>query len=62
MKIEHTKEGQQWWFYLTVLVAPLGVVLLGALRLRLRRAPSPGASAPRRADGADGADKSGGAA
>lgn len=59
VKIEHTKEGQQWWFYLTVLVAPLGVVLLGALRLRLRRAPSPGASATRRADEAD---KSGGAA
>lgn len=37
VKIEHTKEGQQWWFYLTVLVVPLGVVLLGALRLRLRR-------------------------
>jgi hypothetical protein len=37
VKIEHTKEGQQWWFYLTVLVVPLGVVVLGALRLRLRR-------------------------
>lgn len=39
VKIEHTKEGQQWWFYLTVLVVPLSVVLLGALRLRLRRRP-----------------------
>jgi hypothetical protein len=37
VKIEHTKEGQQWWFYLSVLVVPLGVVLLGAVRLRLRR-------------------------
>lgn len=36
VKIEHTKEGQQWWFYLTVLVVPLGVILLGAVRLRLR--------------------------
>jgi hypothetical protein len=44
VKIEHTKEGQQWWFYLTVLVVPLGVVLLGAMRLRLRRAPSPSAA------------------
>ena len=42
VKIEHTKEGQQWWFYLTVLVVPLSVVLLGALRLRLRhRGPRP---------------------
>ena len=39
VKIEHTKEGQQWWFYLTVLVIPLSVVLLGAIRLRLRRTP-----------------------
>jgi len=37
VKIEHTKEGQQWWFYLSVLVVPLGVFALGALRLRLRR-------------------------
>jgi hypothetical protein len=37
VKIEHTREGQQWWFYLSVLVIPLGVVLLGALRSRLRR-------------------------
>ena len=36
VKIEHTQEGQQWWFYLTVLVVPLGVILLGAFRLRLR--------------------------
>jgi len=38
VKIEQIKEGQQWWFYLTVLVVPLSVVLLGAVRLRLRRA------------------------
>lgn len=37
VKIEHTREGQQWWFYLSVLVVPLGVVLLGAIRIRLRR-------------------------
>lgn len=37
VKIEHTKEGQQWWFYLSVLVIPLSVLLLGAIRLRLRR-------------------------
>lgn len=37
VKIEHTKEDQQWWFYLTVLVVPLGVILLGATRIRLRR-------------------------
>ncbi|MEM7154242.1 MAG: Gldg family protein [Myxococcota bacterium] len=37
IKIEHTKEDQQWWFYLTVLVVPLGVIVLGALRIRLRR-------------------------
>jgi ABC-type uncharacterized transport system len=41
VKIEHTKEGQQWWFYLSVLVVPLSVVLLGALRIRLRRKPGP---------------------
>ncbi|MCX4246977.1 Gldg family protein [Paraliomyxa miuraensis] len=40
VKIEHTKEGQQWWFYLTVLVVPLSVVLLGAARLRWRRRSS----------------------
>ncbi|MCH9684457.1 MAG: GldG family protein [Deltaproteobacteria bacterium] len=37
IKIEHSKEGQQWWFYLAVLFVPLGVVTLGAVRLRLRR-------------------------
>lgn len=37
VKIEHTKEGQTFWFYLTVLGVPLGVLLLGGLRLRLRR-------------------------
>lgn len=45
VKIEHTKEGQQWWFYLTVLVVPLGVVMLGAVRLRLRR-EGPSKAAP----------------
>lgn len=37
VKIEHTKDNQVWWFYLTVLGVPLGVFLLGALRVRLRR-------------------------
>jgi len=37
VKIEHTKEGQTSWFYLTVLGIPLGVLVLGALRMRLRR-------------------------
>lgn len=37
VKIEHTKEGQAFWFHLTVLGVPLGVLLLGAMRLRLRR-------------------------
>ncbi len=37
VKIEHTKEGQASWFYLTVLGVPLGVLVLGGLRLRLRR-------------------------
>ncbi len=37
IKIEHSKEGQQWWFYLAVMVVPLGVITLGAIRIRLRR-------------------------
>jgi hypothetical protein len=37
VKIEHTKEGQAFWFHLTVLGVPMGVLLLGAMRLRLRR-------------------------
>lgn len=37
VKIEHTKEGQTSWFYLTVLGIPLAVLVLGALRMRLRR-------------------------
>lgn len=37
VKIQHSKEGQIWWFYLTVLGVPLGVLMLGALRLRIRR-------------------------
>lgn len=38
VKIEHTKEGQAIWFYLTVLGVPLAVVVLGSLRIRLRHA------------------------
>lgn len=37
VKIEHTKEGQTTWFYMTVLGVPLGVLVLGGLRMRLRR-------------------------
>jgi hypothetical protein len=75
VKIEHTKEGQQWWFYLSVLVVPLGVVLLGAARLRLRRAPKasvhegaakagprPPKAAAVEATAKDGSDEEGGAA
>jgi hypothetical protein len=41
IKIEHTKEGQATWFYLTVLGFPLIVIVLGALRIRMRRRPAP---------------------
>lgn len=37
VKIEHTKEGQTTWFYMTVLGVPLGVLMLGGFRMRLRR-------------------------
>ncbi len=37
VKIEHTKEGQTTWFYMTVLGIPFGVLLLGGIRMRLRR-------------------------
>jgi len=37
VKIEHTKEGQTTWFYLTVLGVPLIVLALGGLRMRMRR-------------------------
>ncbi|MBC8066887.1 MAG: Gldg family protein [Deltaproteobacteria bacterium] len=36
VKIEHTKEGQTTWFYLTVLGMPLLVLAIGALRMRVR--------------------------
>lgn len=36
VKIEHTKEGQTTWFYLTVLGVPLLVLAIGALRMRMR--------------------------
>jgi hypothetical protein len=39
VRIEHTKEGQITWFYLTVLAVPLAVVALGALRVQLRLHP-----------------------
>jgi hypothetical protein len=39
VRIEHTKEGQTTWFYLTVLAIPLGVVALGAVRVQLRMRP-----------------------
>ncbi len=37
VKIEHTKEGQTWWFYSTVLGVPLLVFGAGVTRVRLRR-------------------------
>ena len=37
VRIDHTKGTQKWWFYGTVLGVPLGVFLLGAARLRIRR-------------------------
>lgn len=40
VRIEHTKEGQTTWFYLTVLAVPLAVVALGAVRVQLRRRPT----------------------
>jgi hypothetical protein len=40
VRIEHTKEGQTTWFYLTVLAVPLGIMALGALRVQLRRRPT----------------------
>ena len=46
VRIEHTKEGQTTWFYLTVLAVPLGVMVLGALRVQLRRRPRPTVRAP----------------
>ncbi len=36
VKIEHTKEGQTTWFYLTVLGVPLLVLAFGGLRMRVR--------------------------
>lgn len=36
VKIEHTKEGQTTWFYLTVLAVPLGLMGAGAARVRMR--------------------------
>jgi ABC-type uncharacterized transport system len=37
VKIDHTKEGQTTWFYMTVLGIPFAVLLLGGIRMRLRR-------------------------
>ena len=37
VRIEHTKEGQAGWFYLTVVGLPLLIFGLGMLRLRIRR-------------------------
>jgi hypothetical protein len=53
VKIEHTKEGQTTWFYLTVLGIPLGVLLLGALRIRMRRKPGKRAAHDQADDQAD---------
>jgi len=37
VRIEHTKEGQTWWFYSTVLGVPLLVFAFGAVRVFLRQ-------------------------
>jgi hypothetical protein len=37
VKVQHTKEGQGWIFYATTLLLPLGLFLLGAVRIHLRR-------------------------
>ena len=37
VKIQPTKEGQGWIFYATTLLLPLGLFLLGAVRIHLRR-------------------------
>jgi hypothetical protein len=36
VRIEHSKDGQTWWFYSTVLGVPLLVFGLGATRVRMR--------------------------
>ncbi|MBK9366180.1 MAG: Gldg family protein [Deltaproteobacteria bacterium] len=38
VKIEHTQEDQSLWFYSTIVAVPAIVVLLGLLRVRMRRA------------------------
>lgn len=62
VKIEHTREGQQWWFYLSVLVVPLGVVLLGAARIRLRRKSGPAQRTSKVASNDQASNDQGGAA
>lgn len=37
VKIEHSKEGQGWMFYGTAFIVPLGLLTLGAGRIRLRK-------------------------
>ena len=37
VKIEHSKEGQGWFFYGTAFVAPLSLFGLGMIRIQLRR-------------------------
>lgn len=37
VKIEHSKEDQKYWFYMTVLGIPLALLLVAGLRLRRRR-------------------------
>jgi hypothetical protein len=37
VKIEHSKEDQKFWFYVTVIGVPLALMLGGGLRLRRRR-------------------------
>jgi hypothetical protein len=37
VKIEHSKEGQGWMFYGTAFIVPLGLLTLGAGRIRMRK-------------------------
>ena len=37
VKIQHTKEGQGWWFYATSFILPFGLFFGGVTRVRLRK-------------------------
>jgi hypothetical protein len=37
VKIQHTREGQAWWFYATAFLVPAGLAGGGLTRVRMRR-------------------------